>query len=265
MRDAVAVAETHSRLLKQVVEEGHGDVVSPGVLARIRFAARLITGQVFDTSPQSGVAFVLGAGHEVQAWDICVATMKVGERSIFSCPPEYTYGDFGLPPHVPPYATVIFEIELFAVEEVQRTAFEQAALKREEGNSLFRAGRFSDALVAYQTALKHLGASTTDPKSVELEVACYLNCAACLLRFERAREAADCCTKVLARDPQNVKAHFRRAQASALLDEFGSALRDITLAKKLSPNDKSIADEVERITRLREASFAIEAPPPKKK
>jgi len=40
--------------------------------------------------------------------------MKRGEIAVFLCQPQYAYGKKGLPPKVPPQATVTYEIELFS-------------------------------------------------------------------------------------------------------------------------------------------------------
>ncbi|KAK2147711.1 hypothetical protein LSH36_540g01046, partial [Paralvinella palmiformis] len=49
----------------------------------------------------------------IKAWDIGVATMHKGEVAVFTCKPEYAYGEAGSPPTIPPGATLVFEVELF--------------------------------------------------------------------------------------------------------------------------------------------------------
>lgn len=49
----------------------------------------------------------------IKAWDLGVATMHKGEVAVFTCKPEYAYGEAGSPPKIPPGATLIFEVELF--------------------------------------------------------------------------------------------------------------------------------------------------------
>ncbi len=56
------------------------------------------------------------AGHSViQGWHQGVASMKVGGRRKLIVPPELAYAKKGFPPHVPPDAAVIFEVELLTV------------------------------------------------------------------------------------------------------------------------------------------------------
>ena len=48
----------------------------------------------------------------IQGWDIAVATMRVGEISLFAMKPEYAYGEEGSGSRIPPNATLHFEIML---------------------------------------------------------------------------------------------------------------------------------------------------------
>lgn len=49
-------------------------------------------------------------GQVIKAWDIGVATMKIGEVCQLICKPEYAYGSAGSPPKIPPSATLVFEV-----------------------------------------------------------------------------------------------------------------------------------------------------------
>lgn len=42
--------------------------------------------------------------------------MSVGERATLTCTPDYGYGPRGFPPVIPPNSTLVFDVELFAVE-----------------------------------------------------------------------------------------------------------------------------------------------------
>jgi FKBP-type peptidyl-prolyl cis-trans isomerase FkpA len=43
--------------------------------------------------------------------------MKVGEKAKFTCPSELAYGDRGQPPTIPGGATLIFEVDLLAIQK----------------------------------------------------------------------------------------------------------------------------------------------------
>ncbi|XP_018431967.1 PREDICTED: peptidyl-prolyl cis-trans isomerase FKBP4 [Nanorana parkeri] len=103
-------------VLKQIKEEG-GGTENPmiGDKVSVHYTGWLPDGTKFDSSRdrKDKFTFDLGKGQVIQAWDIAVATMKVGEICQVTCKPEYAYGASGSPPKIPPNATLIFEIELF--------------------------------------------------------------------------------------------------------------------------------------------------------
>ncbi|KAG9462949.1 hypothetical protein GDO78_022765 [Eleutherodactylus coqui] len=86
-----------------------GDKVS------VHYTGWLLDGTKFDSSRdrKDKFTFDLGKGQVIKAWDIAVATMKVGEVCRIICKPEYAYGASGSPPKIPPNAVLVFEVELF--------------------------------------------------------------------------------------------------------------------------------------------------------
>jgi FKBP-type peptidyl-prolyl cis-trans isomerase len=60
--------------------------------------------------------FTLGAGQVIRGWDQGVVGMKVGGLRRLVLPPELAYGASGSPPKIPGNATLLFEIELLAVQ-----------------------------------------------------------------------------------------------------------------------------------------------------
>ncbi|XVF36929.1 hypothetical protein REPUB_Repub19eG0101300 [Reevesia pubescens] len=90
------------------------------------------TGEVFDTTREdnSVFSFELGKGTTIQAWDIALRTMKVGEVAKITCKPEYAYGTAGSPPDIPPNATLIFEVELLSCMPRKGSSFGSASKER---------------------------------------------------------------------------------------------------------------------------------------
>jgi FK506-binding protein 1 len=56
--------------------------------------------------------FVLGIGQVIKGWDRGVLQMSFGERSKLTISAEYAYGEHGVKPLIPPYAKLIFDLEL---------------------------------------------------------------------------------------------------------------------------------------------------------
>ena len=75
-------------------------------------------GEKFDSSVDRGkpFEFPIGQGKVIRGWDEGVATMKVGGKRTLIIPPDLGYGSVGAG-SIPPYATLIFEVELLAVKK----------------------------------------------------------------------------------------------------------------------------------------------------
>lgn len=48
--------------------------------------------------------------------DVSIALLNIGEKCLLKIEPRLAYGEKGLPPTIPPNTTVIYEVELVAVE-----------------------------------------------------------------------------------------------------------------------------------------------------
>uniref|UniRef100_A0A7S4JGE5 peptidylprolyl isomerase n=1 Tax=Guillardia theta TaxID=55529 RepID=A0A7S4JGE5_GUITH len=85
-----------------------GDEVS------VHYVGRVHGGHVFDSSRarEKEFNFVLGAGGVIKGWERGLPMMKVGETARLVIDPELGYGKKGMPPKIPPDATLEFEIEV---------------------------------------------------------------------------------------------------------------------------------------------------------
>ena len=110
---------------------GIGDEALPGMIAIVHYtgwlhdpAAPDQRGSRFDSSRERGqpFSFPLGAGRVIRGWDQGVPGMRVGGRRLLVIPPSLAYGarniGNGL---IPPHSTLVFEVELLAVETVTLT------------------------------------------------------------------------------------------------------------------------------------------------
>jgi FKBP-type peptidyl-prolyl cis-trans isomerase len=72
-------------------------------------------GLLFDTSTGRGtLSFTLGAGQVITGWDVGVVGMKVGGLRRLVIPPSLGYGGVRNA-LIPPFATLLFEVELVSV------------------------------------------------------------------------------------------------------------------------------------------------------
>lgn len=103
-------------VLKVIKREGTSpEMPMIGDRVYVHYTGWLSDGTKFDSSldRKDKFSFALGKGVVIKAWDIAVATMKIGEVCQITCKPEYAYGSAGSPPNIPPNATLVFEVELF--------------------------------------------------------------------------------------------------------------------------------------------------------
>ena len=101
---------------------GGGAVAAAGKLVAVHYTGWVyvdgMKGRKFDSSLDNGRPFIfrLGTGDVIAGWDEGVLGMKVGARRTLIVPPASGYGESGAGDVIPPGATLIFEVELLAVE-----------------------------------------------------------------------------------------------------------------------------------------------------
>jgi len=111
--------ETASGLGYVDLVEGTGASPKPGDSVRVHYTGWLKSGQKFDSSVDRGEPFVfpIGRGQVIKGWDEGVAGMRVGGKRKLVIPAHLGYGDRGAGNVIPPGATLIFEVELLAVDK----------------------------------------------------------------------------------------------------------------------------------------------------
>jgi FKBP-type peptidyl-prolyl cis-trans isomerase FkpA len=99
------------------ITAGTGDLAKAGDRVSVHYVGTLTDGSKFDSSRDRNqpFQFVLGQGQVIKGWDQGVAGMKVGEKRKLTIPPAMAYGPQGRPPKIPPNATLVFEVELLAI------------------------------------------------------------------------------------------------------------------------------------------------------
>jgi FKBP-type peptidyl-prolyl cis-trans isomerase len=104
------------------VKAGTGAIAEPGRAVAVHYTGWLYVdggkGTKFDSSRNRGQPFIftLGLGEVILGWDEGVAGMKVGGQRTLIVPPEAGYGERGAGGVIPPGATLMFDVELLAVQ-----------------------------------------------------------------------------------------------------------------------------------------------------
>jgi FKBP-type peptidyl-prolyl cis-trans isomerase FkpA len=97
--------------------KGKGAKAEKGKKVKVHYAGYLLSGRKFDSSYDRGepIEFTLGVGQVIGGWDEGISYMNVGTTAQLIIPSIIGYGTNGSG-MIPPYATLVFDVELIAVE-----------------------------------------------------------------------------------------------------------------------------------------------------
>ena len=109
------VVVTASGLQYEVLNEGSGRSPKATDVVRCHYHGTLIDGTVFDSSYQRNQPADFGLNQVIAGWTEGVQLMKEGAKYRFYLPYNLAYGEHGAGASIPPYAALIFDVELLKV------------------------------------------------------------------------------------------------------------------------------------------------------
>ncbi len=109
------VITTKSGLQYEILQEGNGKSPKATDKVRCHYEGRLIDGTVFDSSYQRGEPADFGLNQVIPGWTEGVQLMKEGAKYRFHIPYLLGYGERGAGSQIPPYSTLVFDVELIKV------------------------------------------------------------------------------------------------------------------------------------------------------
>ena len=104
-----------SGLQYKVLQEGNGKKPSAKDSVKCHYEGFLIDGTVFDSSVQRGEPAVFGLQQVIAGWTEGLQLMQEGAKYRFFIPYRLAYGEGGAGGSIPPYAALIFDVELIKV------------------------------------------------------------------------------------------------------------------------------------------------------
>ncbi|MEI7663325.1 MAG: FKBP-type peptidyl-prolyl cis-trans isomerase [Bacteroidota bacterium] len=114
----ITAKATPSGLIYFEKVKGTGARAVAGKQVKVHYVGTLLNGTKFDSSRDRNepYAFTLGMGQVVKGWDEGIAMMNVGGKATLVVPSSLGYGaeDKGV---IPPYSTLVFEVELMDVKD----------------------------------------------------------------------------------------------------------------------------------------------------
>lgn len=109
------VKRTESGLQYRILKEGHGAIPTENDRVRVHYVGRLTDGTVFDSSVERGQPAEFPINGVIPGWVEALQSMPIGSKWELYIPQELAYGDQGAGSTIPPYSTLIFEVELLDI------------------------------------------------------------------------------------------------------------------------------------------------------
>lgn len=105
-----------SGLQYKVLREGDGRKPSATDRVECHYEGTLINGEVFDSSYRRGETATFGLNQVIKGWTEGLQLMQEGAKYRFFIPYNLAYGEHGAGQSIPPYAALIFDVELIKVK-----------------------------------------------------------------------------------------------------------------------------------------------------
>jgi hypothetical protein len=200
------------------------------------FARRTTPTPMLTLGPAPSLYAAAAGQAPCEGFELGVMQMKKGERAELAVSAAYAGG-----------APVTYDLELLDFEKAKDSwemdpaeKVAAAAALKDKGNAAFKAGDAERATKFWERALRaveHDDAFPADAKAAKKELtrAANLNLAAAALKAGRPLEARTAADRVLAIDPGNPKALFRRASAWLATQDWVECGRDVASGLAADP------------------------------
>ncbi|MGR6833028.1 FKBP-type peptidyl-prolyl cis-trans isomerase [Aliivibrio sp. EL58] len=113
LRSEVTVLE--SGLQYEVLTVGTGEIPTSDKTVRVHYHGMLTDGTVFDSSVERGQPAEFPVTGVIAGWVEALQLMPVGSKWKLAIPQDLAYGERGAGAAIPPYAALVFEVELLDI------------------------------------------------------------------------------------------------------------------------------------------------------
>ncbi|HFQ5583188.1 TPA: FKBP-type peptidyl-prolyl cis-trans isomerase [Vibrio vulnificus] len=113
LRPEVTVLE--SGLQYEIITEGNGEIPTSDKTVRVHYHGELVDGTVFDSSVSRGQPAQFPVTGVIKGWVEALQLMPVGSKWKLYIPHDLAYGERGAGASIPPFAALVFEVELLDI------------------------------------------------------------------------------------------------------------------------------------------------------
>ncbi len=113
LRSEVTVLD--SGLQYEIITEGNGEIPTSDKTVRVHYHGELVDGTVFDSSVSRGQPAQFPVTGVIKGWVEALQLMPVGSKWKLYIPHDLAYGERGAGASIPPFAALVFEVELLAI------------------------------------------------------------------------------------------------------------------------------------------------------
>jgi len=110
----ITVQPTDDSLFIVITKDGNGPKPQKGDKVKVHYTGYLLDGTKFDSSVDRNqpFEFELGQGRVIKGWDEGIAALRKGSKAKLIIPSKLGYGARGAGGVIPPYAPLVFDVEL---------------------------------------------------------------------------------------------------------------------------------------------------------
>lgn len=106
----------NSGVYYEVLTAGNGQIPADTSFVKVKYEGTLIDGTVFDSSYKRGESITFGLNQVIKGWTEGLQLMSIGSKYKLYLPYQLAYGERGAGANIPPYAALIFTVELLGIE-----------------------------------------------------------------------------------------------------------------------------------------------------
>lgn len=118
-KDSVVVLP--SGLQYKILTKGTGEIPKASDKVNVHYHGTLMNGTVFDSSVNRGTPATFGVTQVISGWVEALQLMPVGSKWKLFIPQALAYGERGAGENIPPFSTLIFDVELLSIDKAEAT------------------------------------------------------------------------------------------------------------------------------------------------